>query len=144
MILRLCYNEIGKAVAQMKHLTDKQISIFTLAMHLIFIIAMKVLIYDYQDGLLVLTAFVLLLYFIFLLWSYRGRVIAKDVVRIYIGGVLVQAIITAGFGWLGLPAAGYLGELGLGSDFGLLFYGVLLAASCVLLLLINVVKLIIH
>ena len=124
----------------MKYLTDKQIGIFTLAMHLIFIIAMKVLIYDYQDGLLVLAAVSLLLYFIFLLWSYRGRIIAKNVVRIYIGGVIVQAIITAGFGWLGLPEAGYLGELGLGSDFGILFYGVLLAASCVLLLLINVIK----
>ena len=128
----------------MKYLTDKQIGIFTLAMHLIFIIAMKVLIYDYQDGLLVLAAVSLLLYFIFLLWSYRGRVIAKNVVRIYIGGVIVQAIITAGFGWLGLPAAGYLGELSLGSGFGILFYGALLVASCVLLLLINVVKLIIH
>ena len=127
-----------------KHLTDKQIGIFTLAMQLIFIIAMKVLIYDYQDGLLVLAAVSLLLYFIFLLWSYRGRVIAKNVVQIYIGGVIVQAIITAGFGWLGLPAAGYLGELGLGSDFGILFYGVLLAASSVLLVLINIVKLIIH
>ena len=128
----------------MKHLTDKQIGIFTLAIHLIFIIAMKVLIYDYQDGLLVLAAVSLLSYFIFLLWSYRGRVIAKNVVRIYIGGVIVQAIITAGFGWLGLPAAGYLGELGMGSDFGILFYGVLLVASCVLLLLINFAKLIIH
>ena len=101
----------------MKYLTDKQIGIFTLAMHLIFIIAMKVLIYDYQDGLLVLAGVSLLLYFIFLLWSYRGRVVAKNVVRIYIGGVIVQAIITAGFGWLGLPAAGYLGELSLGSGF---------------------------
>ena len=128
----------------MKYLTDKQIGIFTLAMHLIFIIAMKVLIYDYQDGLLVLAAVSLLLYFIFLLWSYRGRIIAKNVVRIYIGGVIAQAIITAGFGWLGLPAAGYLGELSLGSGFGILFYGALLVASCVLLLLINVVKLIIH
>jgi len=124
----------------MKYLTDKQIGIFTLAMHLIFIIAMKVLIYDYQDGLLVLAGVSLLLYFIFLLWSYRGRVVAKNVVRIYIGGVIVQAVITAGFGWLGLPAAGYLGELGLGSDFGILFYGVLLVASCVLLVLINVIK----
>ena len=51
---------------------------------------------------------------------------------------------TAGFGWLGLPAAGYLGELGLGSDFGILFYGMLLVASCVLLVLINIAKLIIH
>jgi len=128
----------------MKYLTDKQIGIFTLAMHLIFIIAMKVLIYDYQDGLLVLAAVSLLLYFIFLLWSYRGRVIAKKVVRIYIGGVIVQAIITAGFGWLGLPVAGYLGELSLGGGFGILFYGALLVASCVLLLVINFAKLIIH
>ena len=85
MILRLCYNEIGKAVAQMKHLTDKQISIFTLAMHLIFIIAMKVLIYDYQDGLLVLTAFVLLLYLSFSC----GAIEAESLQKMWCGFILV-------------------------------------------------------
>lgn len=128
----------------MKQLTDKQICMVTLAFHLILIIAAKVLIDDYQDGLLVFAFVGIVLYFAFLLWNYRGGVIFKDVVRIYIGGVVIQAVITAGFGWLGLPEAGYLGELGFGSDFGLLFYGVLLAASCVVLLGINIIKWIIH
>lgn len=128
----------------MKYLTDKQICIVTLALHLIFIIAAKILIYSYQDGLLVFAFVLIVLYFAFLLWNYRGRVIAKEAVRIYIGGVVIQAVITAGFGWLSLPEAGYLGVLGFGSDFGLLFYGVLLAASCVLLLMMHIIKWIVH
>ncbi len=128
----------------MRQLTDKQSCMVTLAIHLILIIAAKILIYSYQDGLLVFAFVLIVLYFAFLLWNYRGRVIFKDVVRIYIGGVVIQAVITAGFGWLGLPEAGYLGELGFGSDFGLLFYGVLLAVSCVLLLGISIIKWIMH
>ena len=129
----------------MRKPTDKQICIFTLALHFILIIATKLLIYSYQDGLLVLTTVSLLLYFAFLFWVYRGRVIHKDVLWIYVLGVVIQALLTSGFGWvsgwLGLHKVGYLGELGFGSEFGILFYGVLLAASCILLIIINLLKL---
>lgn len=128
----------------MRKPTDKQICIFTLALHFILIIATKLLIYSYQDGLLVLTMVALLLYFAFLLWAYRGRVIHKDVLRIYVLGVVIQALMTSGFGWvsgwLGLHEVGYLGELGFGSEFGILFYGFAMLASCGILLLIALVK----
>ena len=128
----------------MKHLADKQICMMTLALHLIFLIMLKLLIYNYQDGLLVFTLFVLVLYFIFLLLYYRGRVIAKTVMAVYIFCVVIQAILTAGFGWIyPYPYISYLGDLNnldFGSGLGILFYGALLMASCVLLIAVNILK----
>ena len=116
----------------------------TLALHLIFLIMLKLLIYNYQDGLLVFTLFVLVLYFIFLLLYYRGRVIAKTVMAVYIFCVVIQALLTAGFGWIyPYPYISYLGDLNnldFGSGLGILFYGVLLMASCVLLIAVNILK----
>ena len=116
----------------------------TLALHLIFLIMLKLLIYNYQDGLLVFTLFVLVLYFIFLLLYYRGRVIAKTVMAVYIFCVVIQAILTAGFGWIyPYPYISYLGDLNnldFGSGLGILFYGALLMASCVLLIAVNMLK----
>ena len=128
----------------MKHLEDKQICMMTLALHLIFLIMLKLLIYNYQDGLLVFTLFVLVLYFIFLLLYYRGRVIAKTVMAVYIFCVVIQALLTAGFGWIyPYPYISYLGDLNnldFGSGLGILFYGALLMASCVLLIAVNILK----
>ena len=128
----------------MKHLADKQICMMTLALHLIFLIMLKLLIYNYQDGLLVFTLFVLVLYFIFLLLYYRGRVIAKTVMAVYIFCVVIQALLTAGFGWIyPYPYISYLGDLNnldFGSGLGILFYGALLMASCVLLIAVNILK----
>ena len=128
----------------MKHLEDKQICMMTLALHLIFLIMLKLLIYNYQDGLLVFTLFVLVLYFIFLLLYYRGRVIAKTVMAVYIFCVVIQALLTAGFGWIyPYPYISYLGDLhnlDFGSGLGILFYGALLMASCVLLIAVNMLK----
>ena len=116
----------------------------TLALHLIFLIMLKLLIYNYQDGLLVFTLFVLVLYFIFLLLYYRGRVIAKTVMAVYIFCVVIQALLTAGFGWIyPYPYISYLGDLNnldFGSGLGILFYGALLMASCVLLIAVNILK----
>ena len=116
----------------------------TLLMHLIFLIALKVLIYNYQDGLLILTFVVVLAYLIFLLWYYRGRAVSGKVVLLYMLCVTIQALLTAGFGWLyPHPYITYLGDLNefdFGSGLGLLFYGVGLAASCVVLLVIYIVK----
>ncbi len=128
----------------MKHLADKRICMMTLALHLIFLIMLKLLIYNYQDGLLVFTLFVLVLYFIFLLLYYRGRVIAKTVMAVYIFCVVIQALLTAGFGWIyPYPYISYLGDLNnldFGSGLGILFYGALLMASCVLLIAVNILK----
>ena len=128
----------------MKTLTDKQFCMVTLAIHLILIIAARLMIDSYQDGFLVLAGILLVVYFAFLLWEYRGRVISKEVVWLYVIGVMIQAVLTQGFGWIGDPCYGYLGTLGFGSAIAMLFYGVGLMASCVVLLMIYIVKLIIH
>ena len=132
----------------MKILTDKQICILALALHLIFLIALKLLIYSYQDGLLIFTLIAILVYMLCLLWCYRGRAISGKVVWLYILCVAIQALLTAGFGWLyPHPYITYLGDLNefdFGSGLGLLFYGVGLAASCVLLLVMYIVKRILH
>ena len=127
---------------------DKRICMMTLALHLLLLIATKLLIYHYQDGLLIMTAVLLLLYFIFLLVIYRRRVIAKEVVLLYILCVAVQGLMTAGFGWIyPHPYITYLGDLNdfdFGSGLGILFYGAELVASCVLLVVIHIVKWIIQ
>ena len=144
----ICYNQERKGWCGVKILTDKQICIMTLALHLIFLIALKLLIYNYQDGLLVFTLIAILLYLICLLWCYRGRVISGKVVLLYILCVAIQAILTAGFGWIyPHPYVTYLGDLNafdFGSGLGILFYGVGLIASCVLLLVMYIVKRILH
>ena len=128
----------------MKILTDKQICIMTLALHLIFLIALKFLIYSNQDGLLIFTLIAILVYMLCLLWCYRGRAISGKVVWLYILCVAIQAILTAGFGWIyPHPYSTYLGDLNefdFGSGLGILFYGVGLVASCVLLLVMYIVK----
>ena len=128
----------------MKILTDKQICIMTLALHLIFQIALKFLIYSNQDGLLIFTLIAILVYMLCLLWCYRGRAISGKVVWLYILCVAIQAILTAGFGWIyPHPYSTYLGDLNefdFGSGLGILFYGVGLVASCVLLLVMYIVK----
>ena len=132
----------------MKILTDKQICILALALHLIFLIALKLLIYSYQDGLLIFTLIAILVYMLCLLWCYRGRAISGKVVWLYILCVAIQALLTAGFGWLyPHPYITYLGDLNefdFGSGLGLLFYGVGFMASCVLLLVMYIVKRILH
>ena len=132
----------------MKILTDKQICILTLALHLIFLIALKLLIYSYQDGLLIFTLIAILVYLLCLLWCYRGRAISGKVVRLYILFVAIQALLTAGFGWLyPHPYITYLGDLNefdFGSGLGLLFYGVILMISCVILLALDIMKRIIN
>ena len=128
----------------MKILTDKQICIMTLALHLIFLIALKFLIYSNQDGLLIFTLIAILVYMLCLLWCYRGRAISGKVVWLYILCVAIQAILTDGFGWIyPHPYSTYLGDLNefdFGSGLGILFYGVGLVASCVLLLVMYIVK----
>ena len=132
----------------MKILTDKQICILALALHLIFLIALKLLIYSYQDGLLIFTLIAILVYMLSLLWCYRGRAISGKVVWLYILCVAIQALLTAGFGWLyPHPYITYLGDLNefdFGSGLGLLFYGVGFMASCVLLLVMYIVKWMLH
>ena len=144
----ICYNQERKGWCGVKILTDKQICIMTLALHLIFLIALKLLIYNYQDGLLVFTLSAILLYLICLLWCYRGRVIPGKVVLLYILCVAIQAILTAGFGWIyPHPYVTYLGDLNaldFGSGLGILFYGVILMISCVILLALDVMKRIIN
>ena len=116
----------------------------TLALHLIFLIALKFLIYSNQDGLLIFTLIAILVYMLCLLWCYRGRAISGKVVWLYILCVAIQAILTAGFGWIyPHPYSTYLGDLNefdFGSGLGILFYGVGLVASCVLLLVMYIVK----
>ena len=132
----------------MKILTDKQICIMTLALHLIFLIALKFLIYSNQDGLLIFTLIAILVYMLCLLWCYRGRAISGKVVWLYILCVAIQAILTAGFGWIyPHPYSTYLGDLNefdFGSGLGILFYGVILMISCVILLALDVMKRIIN
>ena len=69
----ICYNQERKGWCGVKILTDKQICIMTLALHLIFLIALKLLIYNYQDGLLVFTLSAILLYLICLLLQFRNN-----------------------------------------------------------------------
>ena len=63
---------------------------------------------------------------------------------VYIFCVVIQAILTAGFGWIyPYPYISYLGDLNnldFGSGVGILFYGALLMASCVLLIAVNILK----
>ncbi len=58
----------------------------------------------------------------------------------YVLGVVIQAALTQCFGWIGDPYYGYLGKLGFGSGMAMLLYGVALVASCVVLLMLHVVK----
>jgi hypothetical protein len=62
--------------------------------------------------------------------------------------VAIQGVLTAGFGWIyPHPYVTYLGDLNafdFGSGLGILFYGVGLVASCVLLLVMYIVKRILH
>lgn len=133
----VCYNQKMNGVTGMKTVSEQKIIVITLVLHMLLMIAAKLFIYSYQDGFLALAMVLLFLYFVFLLWAYRGRSISKQVVLVYFIYVIIQAILSHGFGVFG---NGYFGELNLGSGFGLLFYGVLIVASCVLLIVINIVK----
>ena len=132
----------------MKSLSDNQICIVTVVLHLFLLISTKFLIDNYQDSLLILTLIIVLVYLIFLLWCYRGLVISGKVILLYIFCVAIQAILTAGFGWIyPHPYITYLGNLNdfdFGSGLGIVFYGAILMVSCVVLLVLDIIKRIIH
>lgn len=121
----------------MLRLTDKQICIFTMILHIVFVFAARILIDHYQDGFLILLIVSLIFYFIFLLWVYRGKCIHREVLAVYVVCVVIQAVLTQCFGVFGY---GYLGKLDFGSGMAVLVYGAVLVTSCVLLPVINAVK----
>ena len=132
----------------MKPLSDNKICIVTGVLHLFLLIATKLLINHYQDSLLILTLIIVLVYLIFLLWCYRGRVISGKITLLYMFCVAVQAILTAGFGWIyPHPYITYLGDLNdfdFGSGLGIVFYGAILMVSCVVLFVLAIIKRIIN
>lgn len=123
-------------MGNLKSWLEGKFTLLTVLFHALMLVITTVTISNYQDLFLGSVLVLMLVYFAVMLTLYRGRVIAKGPVIAYMICTLVQFVMLDRI----VPEVS-LGAVDMGSSLAVLFYILLLIASCVVLGSVNGFKL---